>query len=74
MSRRITVRVSPNASKSEIVGRELGILKVKLASPPVDGKANEALIRLLADEFDCAPSLIRIVSGQTSKTKIVELP
>lgn len=72
--RRITVRVTPNASKTEIVGRELGILKVRLAASPTDGQANDALIRLLADEYGCAPSLVRIVNGQTSRTKIVELP
>ncbi len=71
---RITVRVIPNASRSEIVGRELGILKVKLAAPPIDGKANEALIKLLAEQYDIPKSMIRIVKGQTSKTKIVELP
>lgn len=72
--RRITVRVTPNASKTEIVGRELGVLKVRLAASPTDGQANDALIRLLADEYDCAPSMVRIVNGQTSRTKIVELP
>lgn len=71
---RITVRVTPNASKTEVVGRELGVLKVRLAASPTDGKANDALIRLLADEYDCAPSLVRIVKGATSKMKIVELP
>lgn len=71
---RLTVRVTPNASKTEIVGRELGVLKVRLAAAPTDGKANDALIRLLADEYDCAPSMIRIVKGAASKIKIVELP
>ena len=71
---RLTVRVIPNASKSEIVGRELGVLKVRLAAPPVEGKANEALIELLADHYDIPKSSITIVKGQTSKTKIVELP
>lgn len=71
---RITVRVIPNASKSEIVGKELGVWKVRLAAPPVDGKANEELINFLAEEYGCAPSLITIVKGHSSKTKIVELP
>lgn len=71
---RLTIRVTPNASKTETVGRELGVLKVRLAAAPTDGKANDALIRLLADEYDCAPSEVRIVKGQTSRTKIVELP
>lgn len=71
---RLTVRVTPNASKTEIVGRELGVLKVRLAAAPTDGKANDALIRLLADEYDCAPSNVRIVSGHAARTKIVEIP
>lgn len=71
---RLTVRVTPNASKTEIVGRELGVLKVRLAAAPTDGKANDALIRLLADEYDCAPNNVRIVSGHTARTKIVEIP
>ncbi|HWQ99969.1 MAG TPA: DUF167 domain-containing protein [Candidatus Methylomirabilis sp.] len=72
--KRITVRVTPNSSKTEVVGRELGALKVRLAASPTDGKANEALICLLAEEYDCAPSTIRIVKGATSRLKIVELP
>ncbi len=71
---RLTIRVIPNASKSEIVGRELGVLKVRLAAPPVDGKANDALIALLSDHYDTPKSMIRIVKGHNAKTKIVELP
>ena len=71
---KLTIRVTPNASKTEIVGRDGGVLRIRLAAPPVDGKANEALIAFLADEYDVAKSSIRVVSGSTSKTKIVELP
>ncbi len=71
---RITVRIVPNASKTELVNREGGVWKIRVAAPAVDGKANEALIRFLADEFDCAPSEINIIKGHTAKTKIVELP
>jgi uncharacterized protein len=71
---RLTIRVSPNASKTEIAGRGGGVLRIRLAAPPVDGKANEKLIEFLADEFEVPKSSIRIVSGATSKTKIVELP
>jgi uncharacterized protein (TIGR00251 family) len=69
----ITVTVIPKASRSEIVSRGPGPWRVRLAAPPVDGKANEALIDLFADEFDRAPSLIRIVKGHTSKTKVIEI-
>lgn len=71
---KLTIRVSPNASKSEVVSRGRDGWKVRLAAPPVDGKANEALVRLLADEFDRAPSEIRVVRGHTGKAKVVEIP
>ena len=63
------MRVIPRASKSEIVGVHDGALKVRLAAPPVDGQANEELIKLLAREFGVAKSDVSILSGQTSKTK-----
>jgi len=67
----LTVRVIPRASKSEIVGEHDGSLKVRLKSPPVDGAANEELVRLLSKEFAVSRSTIEIVSGQTSKLKVV---
>lgn len=73
MPQRISVKVTVNASKSEVISRGPGPWSVRLAAPPVDGKANEALIELMADEFDCAKSLVRIVKGQTSKIKVVEV-
>lgn len=71
---RLTVRVIPNASRSEAAGRRDGAWVVRLAAPPVDGKANDALIRFLADTLDLAPSDIDIVKGFSSKTKILDVP
>jgi uncharacterized protein len=71
---RLTVRVIPNASKTEVVGQEGNTWKIRLAAPPVDGKANEALIRFLADVLDLAPTNIEIVKGLSSKTKVVDVP
>lgn len=68
-----TVRVVPRASKSEIVGELDGALKVRIASPPVDGAANAELIKLLAKTFDVPKSAIEIISGQTSKTKLIKI-
>ena len=68
-----TVRVIPRASKSEIVGEHGGALKVRLAAPPVDGEANEELVKLLAKEFAVAKNDVRILSGHTSKTKQVSV-
>lgn len=71
---RLTVRVIPNASRSEVVGLEGATWKIRLAAPPVDGKANETLVRFLADVLDLAPSEIDLVKGHTSKTKILDIP
>lgn len=68
-----TVRVVPRASQSEIVGEHDGALKVRIASPPVDGAANAELIKLLAKSFDVPKSAIEIIGGQTSKTKQIKV-
>ncbi|MGQ0715423.1 MAG: DUF167 domain-containing protein [Gemmatimonadaceae bacterium] len=70
---RFHVRVQPRASRSEIVGEQEGALHVRLAASPVDGAANEALVELLADRLDVAKRDIRIVSGATSRRKVVEI-
>jgi uncharacterized protein len=72
-TRRIEIRVQPRASSNEIVGFRDGVLRVRLQAPPVDGAANEALIRFLADEFGVPRRQIRIVSGSGSRNKIVEV-
>lgn len=67
------VRVIPRSSKSEIVGEHDGDLKVKLSSPPVDGKANKELIKILSKELKIVKSNIEIISGETSKTKQIKI-
>ena len=67
------VRVVPRSSKSEIVGVHDGALKIRLASPPVDGAANAELIKLLAKSFGVAKGEVEIVSGPTSKAKRVRI-
>ncbi len=71
--RTITVRVVPRASKSEVVGEIDGVLKVRISAPPVDGAANAELIKLLAKHFGVSKSSVEIVSGSTSKTKILRI-
>ena len=73
MVRRIEVRVQPRASSNEIVGFREGVLRVRLQAPPVDGAANDALVRFLADEFGVPRRQVRIVSGLGSRNKIVEV-
>lgn len=63
------VRVVPRASRTEIVGEIGGAVKVRLASPPVDGAANAELIKLFAKTLGVAKSDVEILSGQASKTK-----
>ena len=65
------VHVVPRASQSEIVGEHNGALRVRLAAPPVDGAANEELIRTLARALKLPPSAIEIVAGHRSKVKRV---
>ena len=70
---RYTVRVQPRSSRDEVVRKPDGSLKVYMTAPPVDGKANEALTKLLAGEFGVAASRVRIVRGERSKDKVVEI-
>ncbi|MBL8187887.1 MAG: YggU family protein [Acidobacteria bacterium] len=67
------VRVQPRASRSGVVGELDGALKIRLAAPPVDGEANEELIRVLAKLFDVPRAQIAIASGQTSKNKLIRI-
>ena len=67
------VRVIPRSSKSEVVGELGGALKVKLKAPPVDGAANDELIKLLSKEFGVSRSGLEIVSGFTSKSKRIRV-
>ena len=69
----LTVRIQPRASKNEVVRQENGSLKIRLTAPPVDGAANEALVKFLADRFSVAKSQVEIVSGHTSRDKIVRI-
>ena len=69
----IEVRVVPRASRSEIVGVHDGALKVRIASPPVDGAANAELIKLFSKKFGVSKSDIIIVGGETSKSKRIKI-
>lgn len=70
---RLGVHVQPRAARSEIVGVHGDALKVRLTSPPVDGAANEALVKFLADTFAVGRRAVRIVAGEHSRSKIVEI-
>lgn len=72
-SRTLTIHLKPRSSRNEIISQEGDIWTVRLTAPPVDNKANKALIDLLARELGIPKSLLSIIKGQTSKTKIVEV-
>jgi uncharacterized protein (TIGR00251 family) len=68
---RLRLRVSPGASRSEIVGPHGDAWRVRVAAPPESGKANEALLGLLAATLDVPRSSIEILSGHGSRDKTV---
>jgi len=70
---RFPVRVQPRASGTEVAGTQQGALKVRLQAPPVDGAANEALVDFLAESLGVPRRQVRIVSGATARTKVVEV-
>ncbi len=68
----ITVRISPKSSRNEI--SEIladGTVKIRLTAPPVEGQANKALIKFLANILNVAPTNIEIISGQKTRDKLV---
>jgi len=65
----IDVRVQPKSSQNAVVGLHGEALKIKLNAPPVEGKANKALIQLVAKLLKCPKSNVEIVSGQASRNK-----
>ena len=67
------VRVQPRASKDEVAGEIGGALKVRLQAPAVEGRANEALIEFLAQLLKTPKSAVRILSGDRSRTKRIEI-
>lgn len=66
----LLLRISPNASKNEIIKTSDGI-KVKITAQPIDGKANKALIEFLSKQFKVPKSYFEIIRGETSKDKSV---
>lgn len=70
---RIYVTAQPRSSKNEVKKISEGTYKVKLTAAPVDGKANEMLIKVLAEHFKVAKSCVVITGGKTAKTKMVDI-
>ena len=70
---RLHLFIQPKSSKNEVVGPHNGELKIKLTSPPVDGKANEGLIDFLSDIFKKPKRDITLVKGETNRHKTVDI-
>lgn len=69
----LKVYLQPKSSKNEVVGPYRDGIKVKVTAPPVEGKANEALIRFLAKGFGISPSCIEIIKGLHSREKTLRI-
>ncbi len=69
----LAVRIQPRASKNEIIPIDGGAFKIRLTAPPVDGAANEALVKFLSDVLGTAKSRVAIISGETSREKRIRI-
>lgn len=71
---KFSVRVTPNSSRDEIIGfDEQGILRIRLKAKAIEGKANKALIALVADQLKIKKQSVQIISGTKNRLKIVEI-
>ena len=70
---RLTIKVHPRAKRSALAGRLGDAWKLSLAAPPVDGKANDECVRFFAELAGVPRSRVRIVTGLTSRLKVVEI-
>jgi uncharacterized protein (TIGR00251 family) len=69
----LTLHIQPGAKNTEFAGLHGDALKIRLAAPPVDGKANEALVKFIAETLGLPKSAVLLKSGQTSRRKVVEV-
>ena len=70
---RITIRVRPGAGRTAVGGSHDGALVVRVGAPAVDGRATEAALRAVADAFGVRRSAVGLVTGATSRTKVVDV-
>ena len=69
----VAIRLQPRARRNEIVGMRADAFLLRVTAPPVDGRANEALCRLIATAAGVAPSRVTVVRGLTSRDKVVRV-
>jgi uncharacterized protein len=70
---RVTIRVRPGSSRQEVGGSHDGALVVRVSAPAVGGRANEAALAAVAAAFRVRPRAVRLVTGASSRTKVVEV-
>jgi len=73
ISATLSVRIQPRSSKNGVTRMEDGTLKIRLTAPPVDGAANEALVKFLSEALSVSKSQVEIVTGHTSREKRVKI-
>jgi uncharacterized protein (TIGR00251 family) len=69
----LAVRLQPRSRRNEVVGERDGAIVIRVTAPPVDGKANAALCRLIAKTAGVAPSRVEIVRGHATRDKLVRV-
>jgi uncharacterized protein (TIGR00251 family) len=69
----IRVKLLPKSSRNQVVGREGDLFKVKVVAPPIEGKANKALVALLAGKLRVPKGAIEIISGKSSRLKSIRI-
>lgn len=69
----LTLHIQPGAKKTEVIGPHGDALKIRLAAPPVDGKANAALLAFVAEKLGAGKAAVALVSGETSRAKRVRV-
>jgi uncharacterized protein (TIGR00251 family) len=73
LSATVSVRVVPRASREGVAGFEGGVVRIRLNAPPVEGQANEALVRFLAKALGVPKSRIALVAGEKGRNKILRV-
>jgi uncharacterized protein (TIGR00251 family) len=69
----IVVRLRPRGGRNELIGMRDGVLQARVTAPPVDGRANRALCKLIAKRIGIAPSKVSVVHGERSRDKLVRV-
>ncbi|MBI2410768.1 MAG: YggU family protein [Candidatus Kerfeldbacteria bacterium] len=67
------IRVVPNSSRNQVVGVQANRLKIKLTAPALEGRANAALVKFLAEVLNCSPAAIQMTHGKAARYKTVHI-